>query len=75
MEIRIKGGEVYSQRADFPLGSPENPMSFDDVVKKFRYCCNYSARPIPPDNQDKVIEMVEHLEDVVDVGEIARLLG
>ena len=75
VEIRTKGGEVCSKRADFPLGSPENPMSFDDVVKKFRYCCNYSARPIPQENQDKVIEMIEHLEDVVDVSEIACLLG
>jgi len=50
-------------------------MSLDDVVKKFRYCCNYSARPIRWQNQDKVVEMVEHLEDVVDVGEIARSLG
>jgi len=50
-------------------------MSFDNVAKKFRYCCHYSARPIPQENQKKVIEMVEHLEDIADVGEIARLLG
>jgi len=75
VEIRTKGGEVCSKRVDFPFGSPENPMSLDDVVKKFRYCCNYSARPIPQENQDKVIEMIEHLEDVVDVSDIACLLG
>ena len=75
VEIKTKEGKVYSQRADFMLGSPENPMSFDDVVKKFRYCCGYSASPIPQEDQEKVIEIVEHLEDIADVSEIACLLG
>ncbi|MFC1592995.1 MmgE/PrpD family protein [Candidatus Omnitrophota bacterium] len=75
VDIKTKDGRVYSKRVDHPFGSPGNPMSLDDVAAKFKHCCEYSVKPIPKENQDKVIVMVQRLEDVTDVGEIIRLLG
>jgi hypothetical protein len=50
-------------------------MSWDDLVEKFRDCVLHSARPIPFENVERVIERIAELEAVDDVGEIARLLA
>lgn len=75
VEIKTKGGRVYSRHVDNAPGSPEDPMSFSDVVEKFRYCCNYSAKSISQDIQDEIIGMIERLEEGPDVAQIASLLG
>ena len=75
MEIKTTNGKVYSRRVDIAPGSPEDPMSFDDIVKKFRYCCSFANKPVSGENQEKVVQMIEHLEDVTDVSQIANLLG
>ena len=66
---------MYTRQVDSPFGTPGNPMTFADVALKFKECCRYSANPIPAENPDSVIKMVEGLEKVADVGRIARLLG
>jgi len=74
-EIKMKDGSVYSKKSGFLFGSPEKPMSLTDVADKFRYCCEYSVKPIPREKQNRVIEMIEGLEKVKDAGSIIRLLG
>ena len=75
VEIRTKDGKVYSKRVDYPFGSPEDTMTFADVATKFRHCCEYSVKPISRANQNKVIRMVEVLEELTDVGQIVHLLA
>ncbi len=75
-EIRTKGGKVYSKRVDKPRGmSPENPMSMDDIIEKFRDCASYSKKPLSRKQVDRVIELVSNLEEVEDVSQIIKLLG
>lgn len=75
IEIKMKDGKVYSKKSSYLFGSPENPMSYRDIAKKFKDCCEYSAVTISAENQEKVIEMVERLEDLDDAGRIIRLLA
>jgi 2-methylcitrate dehydratase PrpD len=75
VKIKTKHGKEYSKQVDYPFGSPEDPMSLTDVAEKFRHCCQYSVKPIPEENQDKVIRMVERLEEVSDVSQIVRLIA
>ena len=75
VEIRTKDGMMYTKQLDYPFGSPQNPMSLADIAAKFRYCCRYSAKPISEENQDKVVEMIQRLEEVDDVTEIISLLA
>lgn len=73
VEIRAKRG-IFSQRVDFPLGSLENPLSWDGLVDKFRDCSTYAARPLSKENVDEVIKLVKNLELVEDVSQIIGLL-
>ena len=72
--IRTRGGDEYSDRIDHVKGTPENPMSFDEVVDKFRRCMPFSAKPLPAKNVDEVADMVRDLEHVPDVSLLAERL-
>jgi 2-methylcitrate dehydratase PrpD len=75
VEIKTRDGSKHSGRLDYPFGSTQNPMTMKDTAAKFKHCCRYSARPIPEENQDKVISLFENLERVKDVGRISRLVS
>ncbi len=75
VEIRTKDGRVYHQLTGFPYGNPQNPMSMEDLIGKFRDCASFAAKPLPKGNIEKVIKMVTKLEQVKDVGEVIRLLS
>lgn len=75
VEIRMKSGETHSLRVDHPSGSPENPISREDLVQKFMECASRAVKPPHVEYLKKVVEMVMNLEGVKDAGSIVRLLG
>ncbi len=74
VEIKTKHGRVYSKRVDNPYGSPENPMSMDAIVEKFRDCASHAARPVNKDRVEKLIQLISKLESVSDVRQVVGLL-
>ena len=74
VEIKIKGGKVYSRQVDIPYGHPDKPITWEDLIAKFKDCLSYSAKPISKDNTEQAIDMICNLEKVEDVGQIVRLL-
>ena len=74
VSIRMKSGKTHSVRQEFPLGSPENPMSFDKLVDKFKRCATYAEKTFSDGVIDTVTDMVQNLESVNDVRGIIRLL-
>jgi 2-methylcitrate dehydratase PrpD len=73
LEISLTDGRTIRDRADFGKGSPANPMSYDEVADKFRECAAYSRWP--KTKAERVVELVEHLEEVTDVRELTGLLS
>jgi 2-methylcitrate dehydratase PrpD len=73
--IKLTTGHEYTQYVEFGLGSVENPMTFDDCVRKFKECYPYSIRPVSAATADNIIELVRHLEQLKDAAQIIRLLG
>lgn len=75
IEIRTRDGRTFaSRRVEFAKGHPANPMSGSELAAKFRDCLAYTARPVPAQNIDKVIDMVEHLDQVSDVSTVLELM-
>jgi len=74
VHVRLQDGRQYSQRLDALLGSPAKPFSHAAHVQKFRRCWQHGGRHLPADHADRLIDMVEHLEDVDDMGALCRLL-
>lgn len=75
VEIETKDGKLYSRSDDFAYGHPRNPISREDLLRKFADCVACSAKPVRKDNVDGVIKMVSQLESVSDVREIVGLLA
>ena len=71
VRITTTGGAVYEEQVDHAEGSPENPMSDEEIAAKFR--ANAGVVLTPP-KQERVIEATLALEDFTDVGEYMQLL-
>jgi 2-methylcitrate dehydratase PrpD len=74
VQIETKGGHVYSKRVDNPSGSPQNPMSTETALEKFRDCASHAIRPVTEDPLEKLIQLISRLESVTDVNRIVRLM-
>ena len=72
IEIHCKDGRVITGMADYAKGSPQFPMSFDDVVEKFRDCAQYGG--LPDAAATKVIEQVKALDQLDDIRKLTSLM-
>lgn len=72
MELVLKNGKSVITRVDFPTGSPENPMSFQQVVDKFK---SQARGTFTEDRINAIIEKVERFEKVTNVGELTQRLS
>ena len=71
LELKLKDGRTLSGRADFAKGSPEDPMSYDEVADKFRDCAGFAGWP---DARSRaIVAMVRRLEDLADIRELTSL--
>ncbi|MBI2859488.1 MAG: MmgE/PrpD family protein [Chloroflexi bacterium] len=71
MTIKLKNGSVYEQKLEGARGTPENPMSHDEVKEKFRSL----ATVVLPDQQvNKLIAVVESLESLGNLSTLSKSL-
>jgi 2-methylcitrate dehydratase PrpD len=73
LDIELIDGRRISGMADFGKGSPGQPMTYDDVAKKFLECAEY-ARWNRTRAED-VVSMVRDLEDVRAVSRVTSALS
>jgi 2-methylcitrate dehydratase PrpD len=71
LKIHLKDGRTLTGKANFGKGSPADPMSYDEVAEKFRGCASYAGWP--DEKARRIIEGVQHLEDLPDVGALTAL--
>jgi len=75
MNIKIykKDGSVITGLSGAAKGSPENPMTLDEVVDKFRGNADFANWP--KQKAESVVEMVKSLEALPDMGKLAAALS
>jgi 2-methylcitrate dehydratase len=71
VRITTTDGAAYEEQVDHAKGSPQNPMSDEEIIAKFRA---NSAPVLTPEQQGRVIEATWALEDFADIGEYMQLL-
>jgi 2-methylcitrate dehydratase PrpD len=67
VEIEYDDGTLVSAETEYPLGHPEHPLSWRQVVRKFRECVAVSALDVDG-IADALIAVVEQLETLPDAG-------
>ncbi|MDP2954684.1 MAG: MmgE/PrpD family protein, partial [Chloroflexota bacterium] len=75
VEIKTRDGRSLERRVDHAKGSPQNPMTPEELREKFWGCVAEAARPLARARVEKAASLLEHLETVRDVREIAPLLA
>lgn len=74
--ISLKNGTKYTARTtiDEIKGGFLNPLSWDEVIEKFKLFLPFSATKIPNSNIDKLIEKCKSLELLSDISDIISLM-
>jgi 2-methylcitrate dehydratase PrpD len=71
IELSTYDGRHFSERMLFPPGHPDNPLTSDELEGKFRY---WSTRVISESQADRLLDKINHLDELSDINEIGDLL-
>jgi 2-methylcitrate dehydratase PrpD len=73
LEIKMKDGQQYHEYIDTPKGDPtHNPMTQEEIKEKFRSNVDFS-RAVSKKNAEKMLLLLENLEEVDNIKEIVTL--
>lgn len=72
IDIHLRNGRTLSGRADFGKGSPENPLSYDEVADKFRGCAQFAGWP--DTKTEKIISLVDQMESLENLMDLTAAL-
>lgn len=71
VEVILSDGRRFKSRVDFPKGSPRNPLSYEEVKKKF---LSLSTVKLSRSKAGQIIKIVDRLEELKSVKELTTLL-
>lgn len=69
--ITTKRGSVLKKRVDHPKGDPENPLSWDELIEKFKAL---ASEVLHLERCEEIVQLVSRLDDVRDIRELFYLL-
>lgn len=75
VKIIMADGKTYKEHIEYCRGSVERPMSLEEIARKFRECAPSAVKPLKKTAIEKVIKLVERLEELDDATEIIKLVG
>ena len=71
VRLRLKSGTVLEASAGAARGDRDNPMSFDDIVEKYRDC---TRDLLSPEQAGRVLRLVQNIEELPDLLELSSIL-
>ena len=74
VEIILKDSQRHTIAVQDVYGSPANPLSESAHLAKFRTNWNNGAVSLPPQNAERLVELVDTLEAIEDLAELTDLL-
>ncbi len=69
--ILTKDGKKYTTKVDYPKGDPENPLTWDELIDKFK---NLVSPVFPTAKQNEIINRIRSLEQEDDLNSFSKLL-
>jgi len=71
--IELRDGRRWERRIETPIGHPDNPLSRERHLAKFRKC--WAIGGMAPEVGEALIGQVDSLEQCPDVANLARMLA
>jgi 2-methylcitrate dehydratase PrpD len=75
VEVKTKDGKSIEKKEDIPYGNPKNPMSDEELIKKFKDCAHYSNKPLGEDKIARLMSKILGLEKLENMKEISEILA
>jgi aconitate decarboxylase len=72
VRVRTTEGRTLKVRCDRPRGMPGVPLTREERLAKFRYCVEPA---LPPADVDRLIELIERLDELPGVEPIMTIAG
>jgi len=69
--VTLNDGREVVSHVDYPKGDPENPVSIDEIVKKFH---SLTEKYFAADRRASIVDAIKRLDEAADVAKIADLL-
>ncbi|GAG78350.1 unnamed protein product, partial [marine sediment metagenome] len=60
-EIKTKDGKILSIRLEYSKGDPENPLTWDELIEKFR---GLASTVYSEARREKMIEQVKNIDNI-----------
>lgn len=73
VSVTAKDGTKISSHVESAPGSRQNPISDEQLHRKFRDCCRRSATPLREDQIGRLIDMIDRLDELDDVAALTAL--
>ena len=70
--VRQVDGHTFEAEVEMPRGDPKNPLTWEEMVAKFRDC---AARILSHEGIEAAVEAIERLEEAADIREIISTFG
>ncbi len=70
--VKLRDGKVYSHQVPFAKGEPQNPMTSEEMIHKFRDCGGLVLSPV---DMGRTVELVLNLESLLDITELMQFLS
>ena len=68
VSLKLKDGTILTRRVDQPKGNPENPLSREELLDKFRSCASLSL------NRDSIKRVIEKVLNIEKLNSIRPLM-
>ncbi|MGC8621718.1 MAG: MmgE/PrpD family protein [Caldisphaera sp.] len=67
LKVVLKSGETIDYQVDFPKGHPNNPLSWDECISKFKKCANLGIKKFNNKDLEYIVEQIANLEMIKDI--------
>jgi 2-methylcitrate dehydratase PrpD len=74
MDVATTAGDTYHISIPIPSGFPGNPLSNERIAERFEEAADYGDKPIPENNVQEIISIVNQLEKAKNVCDIIPLM-
>jgi 2-methylcitrate dehydratase PrpD len=72
VSLKTKGGQQYHAKIEFPKGDPENPLSWDELIEKFK---SLISPVFSNEKGSEIIAYVRGLDSLKELKDLTRLLS
>jgi 2-methylcitrate dehydratase PrpD len=73
LQIETQDGRKFYKKLQYLKGHPENFIGKDEFINKFRKAVKWCPKEIPQENVERIIELVDRLEELEDPSVLMRL--